>query len=204
MLSDEDRKLQNYLEEFLTPERKNRLRSVLAQRTRYVCCVLEDLYDPRNGSAELRHCDALGIQEIHAIENRNLFRSDENVDMGSAQWLDVKVYRRQKDAPLSVKARRRAIQRNETPQVPSRTPRVLSALKEWGFRIVATSPHSQTDATPETLNLAAGPVALVFGTDFVLFFRVLPGIGRQSLQTQGHPLLGPVNAQNGSFNLLAD
>ncbi|PIE04471.1 MAG: rRNA methyltransferase [Spirochaetales bacterium] len=165
VLTEKDIQLQNYLEGFLTAERKARLQTVLAQRTRYLCCVLEDLYDPRNGSAVLRHCDALGIQEVHAIQNRNLFRSDENVDMGTAQWLDVNVYKRREDVPLSVKSRRRAVKTLTSAEKPTSTPQVLSALKERGFRIAATSPHGENEAVPETLDLAAGPVAVVFGTE---------------------------------------
>lgn len=145
MLSPEDRRLQCYLEEFITPRRLERMKQVLAERTRYIICVLEDLYDARNGSAVIRHCDALGIQEIHAVENRNRFRSDEQVDMGTAQWLDIKIH-------------------------PSRAPRsgtteVLESLKRRGYRIIGTTPHADADDVPETINLSASPAAVVFGTE---------------------------------------
>ena len=168
MLSDDDRRLQEYLEGFLTEARKSRMKSVLAERTRYVSCVLEDLFDPRNGSAVLRHCDALGIHEIHAIENKHRFKADSTVDLGTAQWLDLTVYRSDPSVPRTIKAQRRAAEaagEGESPIIPSRTPEVLAALKNRGYRIVATSPHADDDATPETLNLAAGPVAVVFGTE---------------------------------------
>ena len=168
MLTDDDKHLQNYLEGFLTPRRKARMRQVLAQRSRYIICVLEDLYDPRNGSAVLRHCDALGIHEVHVIENKNLFKTDEQVDMGTAQWLDLHVHRLAGNVPRSVKGRRRAAAAaltGETPPVESNTPSVLASLKERGYRIVATSPHGDDDEVPETLDLAAGPAAVVFGTE---------------------------------------
>jgi len=168
VLSDDDRRLRDYLEGFLTPRRRERMRSVLAMRTRYVVCVLEDLYDPRNGSAVIRHCDALGIQEIHAVENKNRFQSDEQVDMGTAQWLDLHIHRNRDGLPRSVKGRRRALDAapgGVLPPVPSRTPPVLEALKDRGYRIIATSPHAADDALPETLDLEAGPAAVVFGTE---------------------------------------
>ena len=40
----------------------------------------------------------------------------------------------------------------------------LAALKAEGYRIVATTPH-RGDHTPETFDVAAGPFALVFGTE---------------------------------------
>ena len=168
VLTDDDKLLQDYLEGFLTPRRKERMRQVLAERTRYILCVLEDLYDPRNGSAVLRHCDALGIHEVHAVENKNLFKSDEQVDMGTAQWLDLHIHRLAGNAPRSVKGRRRAAAAaltGEAPPVESNTPSVLASLKDRGYRIAATSPHGDDDAVPETLDLAAGPVAVVFGTE---------------------------------------
>ena len=170
MLSEDEKRLQEYLEGFLTPERKERMRTVLEQRTRYITCVLEDLFDPRNGSAVIRHCDALGIQELLAIENRHHFKSDTQVDLGTAQWLDMRVYRRPPGPSAdSVKARRRAAtsapEGKAPPPAESRTPAVLADLKSRGYRIVATSPHAADDAMPETLDLAAGPIAVVFGTE---------------------------------------
>ncbi len=171
MLSEDEKNLQEYLEGFITPERKQRMSTVLEQRTRYITCVLEDLFDPRNGSAVIRHCDALGIHELHAIENKHHFQSDNQVDLGTAQWLDMKVYRKPHGRPNSVKTRRRAAQVSQTggavlsPPPNTRTTEVLSELKSRGYRIVATSPHAADDALPETLDLAAGPVAVVFGTE---------------------------------------
>ena len=157
------------MEGFITPERKVRMHKVLQERTRYITCVLEDLFDPRNGSAVIRHCDALGIHELHAIENIHHFKSDNQVDLGTAQWLEMHVYRKPSGGgPNSVKGRRKALQAADGGPVPapaSQTPAVLAELKSRGYRIVATSPHADDDALPETLDLAAGPVAVVFGTE---------------------------------------
>ncbi len=139
----------NYLEGFITPRRIARMKKVLEQRTRYIACVLEDLYDPRNGSAVIRHCDALGIQEVHAIGGRNKFRTEQQVDMGTAQWLDVKIYN----------------QKEEDSQKHSCTKEVLRTLKSRNYRIVSTSLYDENAESPESLNLTDGPVALVFGSE---------------------------------------
>ena len=44
------------------------------------------------------------------------------------------------------------------------TGEALAALRSAGYRIVATTPHRE-DVTPETFDVAAGPFALVFGTE---------------------------------------
>jgi len=73
--------------EFISEKRKERLLSVLSNRTRFITVVLEDIYDPHNGSACLRSCDANGIQDIHIIERNNFFTTKEGVSMGSGKWL---------------------------------------------------------------------------------------------------------------------
>ena len=44
------------------------------------------------------------------------------------------------------------------------TGEAIAALKDAGYRIVATTPHRE-DVTPETFDVGRGPFALVFGTE---------------------------------------
>ncbi|OQX29127.1 MAG: hypothetical protein B0D92_05265 [Spirochaeta sp. LUC14_002_19_P3] len=162
-MTNTDKELQTYLESFLTPHRIQRLKEVLAQRTRYIICVLEDLYDPRNGSAVIRHCDALGIQEIHAIEHKNRFRTDHQVDMGTAQWLDIQTSRSWQGLAKSVKERRKA--KDHSLEAHSGTIQALTALKQRGYRIAAAVPQAENAETPESINLSESPLALVFGSE---------------------------------------
>lgn len=156
VLKNDDIILREYLETFLSPQRIERMRGVLRQRTRYIVCVLEDLYDPRNGSAVMRHCDALGIQEIHAIENRNRFKTDRQVHLGTAQWLDLHIHRETAGSNSSSDSFLNAA---------AHSVKVANQLKENGYRIIATSPHEGEKMTAENLDLQAGPVAVVFGTE---------------------------------------
>ena len=50
-------KLLNHMMQFVTEDRKNRFNEVLKYRTRHICVVLEDIYQPHNASAVLRTCD---------------------------------------------------------------------------------------------------------------------------------------------------
>ena len=62
-----------YLSQFVTLARWEKNLSVLQQRTRYITIVLEDIYQPHNASAVLRSCDSFGVQDVHIIENKNIF-----------------------------------------------------------------------------------------------------------------------------------
>lgn len=54
----------------MTPERRQRLISVLNKRQPDLTVVLENVFDPHNISAVMRTCDAVGIQEIYVLTNK--------------------------------------------------------------------------------------------------------------------------------------
>lgn len=54
----------------MTPERRERLLSVLNKRQPDLTVVLENVFDPHNISAVMRTCDAVGIQEIYVLTNK--------------------------------------------------------------------------------------------------------------------------------------
>lgn len=54
----------------MTPERRERLLSVLSKRQPDLTVVLENVFDPHNISAVMRTCDAVGIQEIYVLTNK--------------------------------------------------------------------------------------------------------------------------------------
>ena len=51
----------------MTPERTDRLNTVLSKRQLNITVVLENVADPHNISAVMRTCDAVGIQEIYIL-----------------------------------------------------------------------------------------------------------------------------------------
>ncbi len=129
------------LREFVTQRRWDLFQHVLQYRTRYITVVLEDIYQPHNASAVLRSCDCFGVQDVHIIENRNKYRVNPEVSMGSHKWLSLKRYQG-KDA--SIKA--------------------IETLRSLGYRIVATTPHTD-DVSLEDFDLRKGKIALFFGTE---------------------------------------
>ncbi len=134
-------KLLEHITAFITEDRRARFNEVLKQRTRHMTIILEDIYQPHNASAVLRSCDCFGIQDVHIIENRNKYQVNPDVALGSAKWLTLYKY-------------------NKT---QSNTAACLRSLKEKGYRIVATTPHTD-DFTPATLPIGK-PFALLFGTE---------------------------------------
>ena len=54
----------------MTPERKQRLTSVLDKRQGNITIVLENVFDPHNISAVMRTADAIGLQDIYILNNK--------------------------------------------------------------------------------------------------------------------------------------
>lgn len=54
----------------MTPQRFDRLTSVLNHRQPDLTVVLENVFDPHNVSAVMRTCDAVGIQDIFILNDR--------------------------------------------------------------------------------------------------------------------------------------
>ena len=54
----------------MTPERNDRLSSVLNKRQPDLTVLLENVFDPHNISAVMRTCDAVGIQDIYILNTK--------------------------------------------------------------------------------------------------------------------------------------
>jgi tRNA (guanosine-2'-O-)-methyltransferase len=81
------------LSPFATDERKARLDAVFGARLDAVTVLMDAPYDPHNGAAVLRSCDAFGIQRLHIIERGGIqFLAARQVARGSEQWVDAHTY----------------------------------------------------------------------------------------------------------------
>jgi len=117
-----DQKLLNYLEGFLTDNRKSLFKKVLEKRTRHFAVVLEDIFQPHNASAVIRTADIFGVQDVHAIENKYTNKVSRHVAKGSQKWITSKRYKSD----------------------GNNTKICLDNLKENGYQIIATSPHNES------------------------------------------------------------
>ena len=75
----------------MTPERQERLLSVLNKRQNNITVVLENVFDPHNISAVMRTCDAVGIQDIYVL-NTKIGRHKkwgQKSSSSAAKWLTI-------------------------------------------------------------------------------------------------------------------
>ena len=54
----------------MTPERQQKLISVLHKRQNDITVVLENVFDPHNISAVMRTCDAVGLQDVYVLNTK--------------------------------------------------------------------------------------------------------------------------------------
>jgi len=131
-----------FLSDFVYERRVSQLQKVIENRTKYITVVLEDIFQSQNASAVLRTSDCLGIQDIHIIENKNRFNINPKVVLGSAKWLTIKKYNGNSN----------------------NSEKAIKKLKEEGYRIVATSPHTN-EVSLDQFDINKGKVAIFLGTE---------------------------------------
>lgn len=120
----------------LTEERVARIDQVLAARLASVVTVVEDTYDPHNAAATIRTSEAIGLQDLHVIEQVHRFQVSDGVTIGAHRWIDL--------------------HRWPTPEA------AIGGLKGQGFRVLATLPGAPK--TIDDVDVT-GPVAVMFGNE---------------------------------------
>jgi len=141
MKQDDKIELLNFLESFISENKRDLFNQIIEFRTRYITVVLEDIYQPHNASAVLRTCDCFGVQDVHIIENRNIYEVNPDVALGSSKWLTLEKYNTAKNNTVDT----------------------INKLKSKGYKIVATTPH-KNDTPLSQLDLSK-KTALLFGTE---------------------------------------
>jgi len=150
------RELIAFLAQFVTEHKRKRIAEVLQWRTRYVTFLLEDIYQSQNASATLRTADLFGIQDVYVAENWNLYKVNPDVALGAHKWVDLHRFRSEPD-PEALDAL------HTMPQHFPATEAAMAHLREQGYVLVATSPHSEAwrlDDVP-----LERPLAFLFGNE---------------------------------------
>lgn len=111
------------LEQFTTDDRKQRMRHILAQRTKNVRFVFENPSNANNVWAALRTLDSFGVQFVDIVFNNETYisewrKSTMGAALGSQKWMTLK-------------------QHDSTTQC-------LQRLKEDGYKIVASDLHANS------------------------------------------------------------
>jgi len=114
---------------------------IASERTKYLTVVMESVSKEHNSSAVLRTCDCFGIQDLYTIEKgQKKYEPMRDIALGAGNWVDLHVF-----------------DQNEAP-----TTACLSELKKKGYKIVATTPHTDINIADISIDQ---PIALVFGTE---------------------------------------
>ena len=121
----------------VTPERIARLRRVLDRRQPDLTVVTDLVHKPRNLSAILRNCDAVGVMRVHAVLGKAEYRAFRGTAMGSHQWVDV---RRESSIETA-----------------------LAPLRESGYQVVAA--HLDAGAVDYREVDYCGPTAVLMGAE---------------------------------------
>jgi tRNA (guanosine-2'-O-)-methyltransferase len=82
----------NPLEPFLLKGRIDRLKQIVARRTRSLTVVLDGTHDPHNLSAVVRSCEGFGLLDLWVVETHARFRTNSRVAQGAEKWLDIHRY----------------------------------------------------------------------------------------------------------------
>jgi tRNA (guanosine-2'-O-)-methyltransferase len=82
----------------MTAERQARLDAVLARRQPDLTIYAENLHKPRNFSAMVRNCDAVGINAIHVYQDESDLRTHWNTSQGAEKWMRIKTHHSPQDA----------------------------------------------------------------------------------------------------------
>lgn len=167
----EKEQLVNFLSQFITPARKELFDKIVKDRTKYITLLLENIYQPHNASAVLRTADCFGLQDIHIVENDNEYEVNPDVALGASKWLNLIRYNEKENNTLDA----------------------ILALKKQGYRIVATTPHTN-DVDLEDFDISKGKFALLFGSE-------LPGLSKIALDNADEFVKIPMYGFTESFNI---
>lgn len=132
-----DTNLLEYLESFITENRKSRFLEVLKNRSNHFTVAVEDVYQLHNTSAVMRSCEVFGVQELNVIEEKFGKRIDDQIALGAQKWVDIIRHQNSKDC--------------------------IDALRKKGYQIIATTPHENATFL-EDFEISK-PSALFFGTE---------------------------------------
>ena len=132
-----DQQIFEYLQQFLTEERLQKINHFAPASSDFVLPVIEDVFQFRNAAAIVRSVEACGFHKIVAMESQNKFNPNLRVTKGAETWVEVERLPHSLDSIRNIKNR--------------------------GYKIVAVSPEKNATLLPDFQ--ITEPVALVFGTE---------------------------------------
>ena len=163
--------LVEYLKEFIADERRELFETKIQERTQHITIVLENIFQGRNISASIRSADCFGIQDVHIIENDNVFNDDPEVSMGAKKWITTKKYNQKNHNSIDA----------------------IYKLKEQGYQIIAATPHN-TDCNLYDIDITKQKTAIIFGAE-------VNGCSKEALDLADKRMKIPMYGFTESFNI---
>lgn len=160
-----------HLSQFVVEERLQLFEKKIQDRTQYITVVLENIFQSRNIAASIRSADCFGIQDVHIVENENIFNNDSEVSMGAEKWVTI----------------------NRNKQEKNNTIQTIQYLKSKGYQIIATTPHN-TDCDLYDININQGKIALFFGSE-------VKGCSKEMLERADKKIKIPIYGFTESYNV---
>src|SRR5690349_21076263 len=143
MMTTTERRVFEHLAQFITDHKKQGIERVLANRTRYISVVLEDIFQSQNASAVVRTCECMGLQEIHIVENITKYSINPRVLKGANKWMNIHKHASRKE---------------------NNTVTCVTSLKEAGYSVLALDPDADGKSILD-VDIGASKVALIFGNE---------------------------------------
>jgi len=170
-MSNLNHDLVQYLKEFVVDERRELFEEKIQQRTKHITVVLENIFQGRNISASIRSADCFGVQDVHVIENDNIFNDDSEVSMGADKWVSTTIHN----------------------QEENNSAKAIKKLKDEGYQVIAATPHN-TDCDLYDIEISEQKIALIFGAE-------VRGCSEQTLKLADKRMRIPMYGFTESFNI---
>jgi tRNA/rRNA methyltransferase len=138
MIHQDLEEVYQYLTNFLTEERLQKIEYFSAQSSDFILPIMEDVYQFRNAAAIVRSAEACGLHRIVALEKINVFQPNLDLTKGADTWVEIVKH------PAHIDS--------------------IKNIKQQGYKIVAVSPEKNATLLPD-FNITE-PIALTFGTEW--------------------------------------
>lgn len=170
-LTSHERLLVQHFSQYVSDHKKEFIQKVLAERTRHVTVVLENIYQSQNASAVVRTCECMGLQDIHIIENTSTYQTNTRVLKGANRWMDLIRYK--------------AKEKNNTDVC-------FKKLREQGYTIYAADP-AEDGISIHDIDYTK-KIAIAFGNE-------LHGVSQDALQFSDYKMRIPMYGFTESLNV---
>ena len=170
-MTKKNHELIKYLKTFISEDRYKLFKKKIDERTQHITVVLEDIFQSRNIAASIRSADCFGIQNVHIIENQNIFQDDTEVSLGASKWIDINRYNQKKENTVNA----------------------ITKLQKKGYQIIATTPHN-ADIELFDLDISKKKTAIIFGSE-------INGCSENALKLADQKMTIPMYGFSESFNI---